>query len=97
MRLFRRRPSRDDLYERLIAEKDAQIVRLIALLEGRPVPLAQLMPPPPVAEGQTGELGSPTWESEEDEAQAILDKEGLSKVHLAEILDGLGVGSSDLS
>jgi hypothetical protein len=94
--VFRRRPSRDDLYRELLAEKDAQIA-LLRSLTGTPAAIPAVMPPSPVVDGQPGELGSATWESELDEAEAILQKDGLSQIHLAEILDGLGVGSSDLS
>lgn len=94
--MFRRRTSKDALYERLLAEKDAQI-ELLRSLTGTPAATPSVMPPPPVLDGQPSELGSAKWESELDEAETILDKEGLSQIHLAEILDGLGVGSSDLS
>lgn len=95
--MFHRRASRAALYERLLAEKDAQI-NLLRSLTGTPAAIPSVMPPPPpVLDGQPGELGSATWESELDEAEAILTTNGLSQIHLAEILDGLGVGSSDLS
>jgi hypothetical protein len=95
--MFRRnRPSRSALYERLLAEKDVQIARLLAQLEGRPLS-SVISRPAAVIDGKPAVLGSATWDSDLDEAQAILDKNGLSKVHLPEILDALGVGSSDLS
>jgi hypothetical protein len=82
------------LYERLITLKDEQIADLRAQLGFRTLagPVPGLVP-----DHQPTVLGSATWESDADEAQAIIEKNGLSKVHLAEILDGLGVGSSDLS
>lgn len=101
--MFRRRPSRDALYERIIAEKDQQLRILVAEIDwlrawqGAPSLPARISPGHALVDGKPAELGSATWESELDEAKAILDKSGLSKVHLSEILDGLGVGSSDLS
>lgn len=100
---FSRRPSRDDLYAKLLAEKDQQIRILVAEIDwlrawqGAPSLPARISPGHSLVDGKPAELGSPTWESELDEAAAIIEKNGLSNVHLDEILDGLGVGSSDLS
>lgn len=101
--MFRRRSSRTALFERLLGEKDTQLRILVAEIDwlraqlGRPSLPAVISPGHTLLDGKAAELGHATWESELDEAQAILDKNELSRIHLDEILDGLGVGSSDLS
>lgn len=94
--MFRRRPSKDDLYREQIAALNEQIEWLRAQL-GLPTRALVLPKPGVLPDGEPAAVGEATWETEYDEAKAILDKQGLSQVHLSEILDGLGVGSSDLS
>lgn len=97
------RKSERALYERLLAEKDTHLRILAAEIDwlraqlGRPSLPAVISPGHTLLDGKPAELGSATWESEADEAKALLEKEGLSAVHLPEILDGLGFGTSDLS
>jgi hypothetical protein len=94
------RPSKAKLYERIIGEKDMHIRILVAEIDwlraqlGRPSLPATISGPLP--DGLPAELGSDKWESEADEAQKTIEAEGLSAVHLPEILDGLGYGNSDL-
>lgn len=91
------------LYERLLVEKDIHIRLLAAEIDwlraqlGRPSLPAVISPTHTLADGTAAELGSATWESENEEAQKILESHGLSAVHLPEILDGLGYGNSDIS
>jgi len=90
------------LYERLLEEKNAQIQLLTALLHDRRIPLpvlpALLDGVASIPDGVMSEMGHATWESEAEEAEQILAADPtLSKVHLSEILDGLGYGNSDLS
>lgn len=97
------RPSKAKLYERIIGEKDMHIRILVAEIDwlraqlGRPSLPAVISPSAHFHQDQPGELGSGKYESEREEAEAILEKTGLSSVHLPEILDGLGIGNSDLS
>jgi hypothetical protein len=87
------------LYERLLAEKDERIRLLLLEREAWSSPamsrIATVLPPP--GEPAASEQGAAGWVSETEEAEAILAETGLSVVHLPEILDGLGYGSSDLS
>jgi hypothetical protein len=92
------------LYERLLNEKDMHIRLLAAEIDwlraqlGRPSLPAVISPSVHnLKNDEPAELGHATWESEEDEAQKILEKYEISGVHLPEILDGLGYGVSDLS
>lgn len=95
-----RRPSRDSLYERILEERDRQLRILVAECDwlraqlGRPSLPAAINPSdlPPIDHTVT----DGGWESEDSEAQTILDANGLSAVHLPEILEGLGYGNADL-
>lgn len=94
--------GKSKLYERLLVEKDMHIRLLAAEIDwlraqlGRPSLPAVISPTHTLTDGKPAELGSPTWESEAEEAQRILDAHGLSGVHLPEILSGLGYDDSDL-
>lgn len=95
------RPSKAALYERIIDEKDTQIRILVAELDWTRAHFGVPSLPAPITtktlpDGLPAEVTSGDWESEADEAKAILEKEGLSAVHLPEILEGLGYGNSDL-
>lgn len=87
------------LVERLLAEKDATIAHLRDELEWhRARSTAAIVAPyvPPVDEEGQPIVGSPAeWDSEFDEAQKIIEANGLSPAHLPEILDGLGLSESD--
>jgi hypothetical protein len=97
------RRSRRNLYERLLDEKDTQLRILGAEIEWLRAQLGAHSFGPVIPQKLTlpddapSELSAATWESEEEEAQMILDSHGLSAIHLPEILDGLGYGNSDLS
>ena len=96
--LLLKRPSRDDLYERLLEERDRQIRILVAEIDWLRAQLGR--PSLPAAVNPSGlpdikhELSDGGYISEREEAQEILDAAGLSSIHLDEILDGLGHGSS---
>lgn len=100
-----RRPSRNALYERLLEEKDAQLALLTEEIDylratrGQPSLPRALAPPKSTAtpEGVDAVLGDGDWLSEDEEAKKIVEDLGLSAVHLPEILEGLGIGTSDLS
>jgi hypothetical protein len=91
------------LYERLLNEKDTHLRILVAEIDwlraqlGRPSLPAAITPPSSVPEGVNAQLGDGEWISEAEEAEKILADQGLSRVHLPEILDGLGLSSSDLA
>lgn len=89
------------LYERLLEERDRHIALLAAELDrlrgGRTL---QALDPPDTTglpDGEPAVLADGDWVSEAEEAQKIVDDLGLSAVHLPEILEGLGLGTSDLS
>jgi hypothetical protein len=90
------------LYERLLNEKDTHLRILVAEIDwlraqlGRPS-LPAAIRPGHVPSGTTAAVGEGEWLSEAEEAEAILASTGLSAVHLPEILDGLGYGTSDLA
>lgn len=90
------------LYERLLDEKDKHIRILVAEIDwlraqlGRPSLYAPINPSG-LPEKNTAVVEDGGWVSEAEEAREILEKTGLSAVHLPEILDGLGYGNSDLS
>lgn len=98
--MFRSKQAR--LYERLLEEKDKQLriviaeVNYLRATRGQPS-LAVAINPSGLPEKGTTAQTDGGWVSEADEAEAILAKEGLSPVHLTEILEGLGYGNSDLS
>lgn len=104
LRLRSRRPSRDDLYAKLLSEKDTQLRILAAEVDwlraqiGRPSLPAVISPGQTLLDsGKPGVVTDGQWETEQDEARKIISENGLSAVHLPEILDGLGIGVSDLS
>jgi hypothetical protein len=100
-----RRASRGALYERLLEEKNAHIRILVAEIDylramrGQPSLPARITPDAPSAipDGQPGAIDDGEWLSEAEEAEKIVSDLGLSPVHLPEILEGLGLGTSDLS
>lgn len=87
----------------MLEEKDKQLARLdaeIAVLRIHgPAPFRFPVPTNPSGLPDKGaaEQTDGGWVSEADEAEAIIEKAGLSAIHLSEILDGLGYGNSDLS
>jgi hypothetical protein len=95
------RKSKAELYERLLNEKDTHIRILVAEIDwlraqlGRPS-LPAAINPSGLPDKQAAVLDDAGWVSEAEEARAIIEKEGLSAVHLPEILDGLGYTTSDL-
>jgi hypothetical protein len=98
--------GKSKLYERLLVEKDAHIRILVAEIDylratrGQPSLPARITPgdtPLVLPDGKTAEVGDGEWLSETEEAEKIVSDLGLSKVHLPEILEGLGLGVSDLS
>lgn len=97
-----RRPSRDALYERVIAEKNTHLRILVAEVDwlraqlGRPS-LPATITAAQIANGTAAKLDDGEWMSEADEAQKIVEDLGLSAVHLPEILDGLGLSNSDFA
>jgi hypothetical protein len=104
LRLRSRRPSRDDLYAKLLDEKDTQLRILAAEIDWLRAQIGRPSLPAVISPGQTlldskepGVITDGGWESEADEARKIISENGLSAVHLPEILDGLGLGTSDLS
>ena len=97
--MLRRRTSRTALFERLLDERERQIRILVAEIDwlraqlGRPSMPAAINPSHLPVKHEITDAG---YVSEADEARDILLKEGLSPVLLPEILDGLGIGNSDL-
>lgn len=103
--MLRRRKSKDELWEQIVAEKQREIDWLRAQL-GMPslLPVAQPADPGPlpIIPRRPGSepliIGSQGWISEEEEeAQALLEAGELSPEHLPEILDALGFASSDIT
>lgn len=96
--MLRRRKSKDELWEQIVAEKQREIDWLRAQL-GRPslpepaqITFDRLPGTEPLI------IGSQGWVSEEEEeAQALLEAGELSPEHLPEILDALGFASSDIT
>ena len=97
--------AKEKLYERLIEEKDTHVRLLVAEIDylratrGQPSLPARITPDAPSAipDGQPGAIDDGEWLSEAEEAEKIVADLGLSAVHLPEILEGLGLGTSDLS
>lgn len=95
------RKSKASLYERLLDEKDMHIRILVAEIDwlraqlGRPS-LPAAINPSGLPEKTVAVVDDGGWVSEAEEARAIMEKEGLSAVHLPEILDGLGYSESSL-
>lgn len=93
------------LYEQLLAEKDTQLGILAREIDwlraqlGRPTLGDGVLPTATPLEAPQGDptVRNGEWVSEFDEAEAIIAANNLSAVHLPEILDGLGVGTSDLA
>ncbi len=107
--MFRRRTSRTALYERLLEEKNQQLAVLASEVDwlraqlGRPTipnvysPTVDLVAGHGLVDGEPAAVTDGDWVDEFAEAQKIIEENGLSSIHLDEILDGLGLGSSDLA
>jgi len=97
-----RRASSGALYERLLEEKDKHLRILIAQIDyeramrGQPSLPATILPGQ-IPDGVPATADDGDWISESEEAEAILLEQGLSPIHLPEILSGLGYGESDLA
>lgn len=88
--------SERDLYERLLAEKDQHLRILVAEVDYLRATRGQPSLPAAISSRlpdgvQMSQGPGEEYLSEEDEARAMLEAEGLSMTHLPEILSGLGL------
>lgn len=101
--MLRRRKSKDELWEQIVAEKQREIDWLRAQLGMPSLPQPADPAPTIVLEHRRPGtepliIGAQGWVSEEEEeAQALLTAGELSPEHLPEILDALGFASSDIT
>lgn len=98
---LRLRNSERALFERLLDEKDKQLRIVIAEVDYLRATRGQPSLPAAINPSGLPDKGAATqtdggWVSEAEEAEAIMAENGLSPIHLPEILEGLGYGNSDL-